>query len=205
MIRKLLIIGCLLCSVDIFAQSRYELQYDEKKVPDPPGKNTDKTSYKYPGDPIPPFKVLSLPWVEIYMAEENGKRVEKIKEITPMKTITNADLPKDKNTIVMLFNPTCGHCEEQTESFQKNIGLFKNTQLLFIAAPSMGPYMGGYAQKYHLNEYPQIWFGLDYDNFIEKAFLYYALPQLCIYDKDKKLVRMMSGGTPIDSLKQYLP
>lgn len=200
MIRKLLIIACLLCSVDISAQSRYELQYDENKMPEKPGKYEGKTSYKQPGDPMPPFKVITLPWVEIF--NDGGK--EKVREISPMKTITNADLPKDKYTIIMLFNPTCGHCEEQTEQFEKNIGLFKNVQLLFIAAPIMGPYLGNYATKYHLNEYPQIWCGLDYDNFIDKAFLYYALPQLCIYDKNQKLIKNMSGGTPIDSLKQYI-
>jgi len=200
MIRKLLIISCLLCSVDMSGQSKYELQYNEKNMPPEPTAYTDKTSYKIPGDPLPPFKVVTLPWVEIFLENgADGKRAEKVREITPMKTITNSE-----NLIIMLFNPTCGHCEEQTELFEKNIGLFKNTQLLLVAAPLMGPYLNNFAQKFHLNEYPQILMGLDYDNLISKSFLYYALPQLCIYNKDKKLVRMISGGAPLDSLRQYI-
>jgi protein-disulfide isomerase len=206
MIRKLMIIGCLLSSVYISsAQSKYELHYDEKKMPPLPEKNSDKNSYKRPGDPLPPFTLVSLPWVEIY-SENDGKggKTQKMREVKPMKTYTNADLPADKNVIVMLFNPTCEHCEQQAERFQKNLGVFKNTQLIFLASPTMGPYMTLFAEKFHLNEYPQIWIGLDYDNFIERAFLYYALPQLCIYNKEKKLERMISGGAPVDSLRQYI-
>lgn len=205
MIRKLLIIGCLLCSVDISAQSKYELQYDEKNMPPEPVKWTGLTGYKNPGDSLPDIKIITLPWVEIFMENSaDGKRAEKIRELTPMKTITRADLPADKNLIVMLFNPTCGHCEEQTELFQKNIGQLRNTQLLLVAVPAMGPYLNNFYQKFHLNEYPQIWMGLDYDNLVPKTFLYYSLPQLNVYDKDKKLLKIFSGGAPMDSLKQYI-
>ena len=205
MLRKLITIFCLLLSVDISAQSRYELQYDEKKMPPKPEKYTGQENYKFPGNPLPPFKVVSLPWVELFLEKDpQGKRTEQIREVVPMKTYTNSDLPADKNVIVMLFNPTCGHCEEQTELFVKNLHAFKNTQLMLVAGPAMGPYMNNFAQKFNLKDYPQIWLGLDYDSFIEKAFLYSALPQLCRYNKDKKLIRMMSGGTPLDSLRQYI-
>ena len=168
-------------------------------------KYSGNTSYKMPGDPLPDFKVISLPWVEFFFENTaDGKRTEKFRETTPMRTITKKDLTVGKNLILMLFNPTCGHCEEQTELFVKNLKEFKNTQLLFVATPVMGPYMNAYAEKFHLREHPEILFGLDYDNLVEKTFLYYALPQLCIYDKDKKLVKMISGGAPMDSLRQYL-
>ena len=205
MIRKLLMIACLLCSVDMFAQSRYEMIYDAAKFPDQPEKYNGRESYKMPGDPMPPFKVITLPWVEFFFEKDaNGKQVEKQREVVPMRTITNADIPADKNLIIMMFNPGCDHCQAQTDSFTKHIDLFKNTQLLLVAGPMIGENMGHFAKAHRLNEYPQIWMGLDYDNLISKAFLYYSLPQLCIYGKDKKLVRMLSGGTPIDSLGQYI-
>jgi thiol-disulfide isomerase/thioredoxin len=205
MLRKLLIITCLFASTQISAQSSYEPYYNDKvKGPELP-ENVDKKSYKIPGDPFPPIKVVSLPWVERFLeAGSNGKNTEKTREVIPSKTITNRDLPADKQLVLMLFNPTCQHCEAQTELFEKNIGLFKNAQLLFVAAPMMGPYIVDYAKKYNLNEYPQIWMGLDSARLIEKTFLYYALPQINIYDKDKKLIRAFSGGAPIDTLRQYL-
>jgi thiol-disulfide isomerase/thioredoxin len=154
---------------------------------------------------LPPFKVITLPWEESYFEREaNGKNVMKKRVVSPMRTITNADVPAEKNLILMFFNPTCGHCEEQTLKFQANMELFKNTQLILVASPDVGEYVNDFATKTHLNEYPQIWMGLDYDNLISKAYLYYSLPQLCIYNKEKTLVKMMSGGAEIDSLKQYI-
>ena len=81
---------------------------------------------------------------------------------------------------------------------------FSAAAIYLVAGHLLGPYLNNFAQKYNLRDHPQIWMGMDYDNLIDKAFLYYALPQLCVYDKDKKLVKMFSGGAPIDTLKQYL-
>jgi thiol-disulfide isomerase/thioredoxin len=205
MLRNLVTIFCLLITVDISAQSRYELQYDEKKMPPLPEKYTGRESYKTPGDPLPPFKLVSLPWVEFFLERDaNGRSKEAFREVTPMRMITNADLPKGKNTILMFFNPGCGHCEEQTDSMLHHMEVFKNTQIILVAGHLLGPMLNGFAQKYNLRDYPQIWMGMDYDHLVEKAFLYYALPQLCVYNKDQKLVKMFSGGAPIDSLRKYL-
>lgn len=205
MIRKLLMIACLLCGVDMFAQSRYEMKYDATKLPPIPEPYMGRESYKMPGDPMPPFKVITQPWVEYFFEKDaQGKQVEKQRVVTPSRVITNADIPSDKNLIIMLFNPGCDHCQAQTDSFTKHIDLFKHTQLMMVVAPLVGEHLGHFAKEHRLNEYPQIWMGMDYDNLVGKTFLYYSLPQLCIYGKDKKLVRMLSGGTPIDSLKQYI-
>jgi thiol-disulfide isomerase/thioredoxin len=196
---------CLLCSVDILAQSRYTLKYEPNKLPPKPGPNTDNKSYKLPGDPVPPFKIVSLPWEEIYFERDsNAQNVTKTREITPMRIITNADVDPSKNLLLMFFNPTCGHCEEQTLHFEENRELFKKTQIILVASPDVGEYLNDFAVKTHLNEYPEIWMGMDYDNLISKAYLYYQLPQLCIYDKHDKLIRMMSGGGSIDTLRPYI-
>lgn len=93
MIRKLMMIACLLCSVDMLGQSMYNLKFEPNKLPPKPAANTDTKSYKLPGDPIPPFKLVSLPWEETYFEKDDkGQNVTKKREVTPMRTITNADL-----------------------------------------------------------------------------------------------------------------
>ncbi len=183
-------IACLLCSVDMLGQSRYNLKYEPNKLPPKPAAYTDTKSYKLPGDPIPPFKIVTMPWEETYFEKDaQGKNVTKTREVTPMRTITNADLDPNKNLLLMFFNPTCGHCEEQTLSFEENKELFKNTQIILIGSPDVGEYMNEFATRTHLNEHPEILLGLDYDNLISKAYLYFSLPQLCIYGKDDKLIK----------------
>lgn len=142
-----------------------------------------KVNYKSIGKPLPPLRVVTM----------NGK------------VITNKDVDYHANLVVMLFNPTCEHCQDQTELLEKNIFLFKKSKLLMIAAPSMGPYLQNFITTYHTDQYPNtITVGLDSNHTIDNTFLYESLPQINIYNSDRKLIKIFTGNKPIDSLKRYI-
>jgi len=118
--------------------------------------------------------------------------------------ITNKDLDNDASLMIMLFNPTCEHCEQQTALFEQNIGLFNRTNLLLIAAPGMGSYLQYFVNNTKADTYPQLQIGLDSSRYIEKTFRYETLPQINIYDRNRKLVRVFTGNVAIDTLKAYI-
>jgi len=120
------------------------------------------------------------------------------------KVQTKKHFDNKANFFVMMFNPTCEHCQEETELFKKNIFLFKKTQLLLVAAPVMRDYMEFFENVVKIKEYPSIQISIDSCQFIDRAFTYKNLPQLNIYDKDRILIKIFSGDTPLDSLKQYI-
>jgi hypothetical protein len=118
--------------------------------------------------------------------------------------LTNSDFDNNANLLVMLFNPNCSHCQDETEMLEKNIFYFNKTKLLMVASPLALLYLPGFAQSYHVAEYPSICLGIDSSNFLNKIFLYRALPQINVYDKDRRLVKIFCGDVAIDSLKAYI-
>lgn len=175
MLRKLMIVTCLL-SVVAVAYGQKGKKKNKETV------KTDTTNYKVLGSPMPDFK----------MVNRKGEH------------ITNKTLANDAPLVVMMFNPTCEHCEDQTRLFEKNISLFDKTNLVLVAGEMMMPYMEYFENVTRVKEYPAIKYGVDSAGFIDKTFTYDKLPQINIYDKDRKLVRIFTGGVSIDTLKMYI-
>jgi hypothetical protein len=73
-------------------------------------KDAAAMDYKQLNAPLPPFSVINY---------EN-------------KNITEELCQSGGNLILMMFNPTCEHCEEETRAFIGNIFLFKKDLLLFF-------------------------------------------------------------------------
>lgn len=118
--------------------------------------------------------------------------------------MTAKDVDNGANLFVMMFNPTCSHCENETEMLERNIDLFDRSKVLLMANPGMKPYLADFVKSLHTNNYPSIYVGIDSGDFINKAFLYQALPQINIYDKHRRLLKIYTSDVPLDSLKKYI-
>ena len=159
--------------------------FAKKKKKQPPKvevTKTDTIDYRKIGSPLPLVKFFT----------RSGKY------------LTNESLKNDAHLIVMMFNPTCEHCEDQAVLFKENIFLFKKTNLVLVAASMMTPHLAFFETNTKIAAYPTIQLSVDSSNFINNTFLYQPLPQINVYDKDRKLIKVFSGATPMDSLKQYI-
>jgi hypothetical protein len=145
-------------------------------------KGKDTVDYHLEGSPLPPIRAVSL----------TGEQY------------TDASLKNNANLFVMMFNPGCEHCEDMTLALIKNIDLFKQSNIVMIAAPMQGPYMPPFINGLRTNKYPTLKIGLDSANFIDRTFNYIALPQINIYGPDRRLIKSFAGITTIDSLKRYI-
>ena len=179
------LIACLLL-LPFFAISQKSKKSDSK---------SDKTSpsgSKSNRNAVFDYKVINAP-------------MPQIRAVYPGKAVyTSNSFQGPGNLLIMLFNPTCEHCEDMTIDIIKNIALFKKTQILLMATPIMGPYLAGFENDTKLNSCPSIKMGLDSAGFLDKTFNYVALPQINIYGPDRKLIRTFNGLETIDSLKPYL-
>ncbi|MCW3121972.1 MAG: hypothetical protein JWQ38_1464 [Flavipsychrobacter sp.] len=208
MLRNFIFSVCLLSATGALAQQ---------------GKITEKQpaaeiDYKLIGAPMPPLVYVTLhdtatkketttPAEERSSGKKrNRKKTEEAQPAGDMQlhVMTNKDLDNGANLFVMMFNPTCSHCEEETVLIEKNISLFKRSKVALIANKRMQPYLPDFIRTLHITDYPPIYVGVDSMTFIGDVFLYSALPQINIYDGHRKLLKTYTGEVAIDSLKQYI-
>jgi hypothetical protein len=146
-------------------------------------KNKKAAHYKEIGDPMPDIAVYT----------SKGEKV------------TNETVKNKANLLVMIFNPQCSHCEDMTAILQKNIGLFNKSKLLMVANNNQTPFIKGFEHRFHIDQYPTITIGIDSDlHYIDKTFRYTMLPQINVYNKKRKLIKVFTGEIEIDSLKPYI-
>ncbi|MBC7552565.1 MAG: hypothetical protein H7257_01160 [Taibaiella sp.] len=194
MLRQLIVFSAILLSTAATGQVKDNIV---------PAKAAEtKTDYHQPGSPMPALHVATF---DTLKRSKRFLRQHEGDSSVPLTKVLHAkDFDNKGNLIVMMFNPTCGHCEDQTDRFEKNTALFVNTRLLLLANLTMKAYLPDFIKNHKINNYPMFTIGMDNGDFIKETFLYQSLPQINIYDKNRKLVRMYNGEVPMDSLKQFI-
>ncbi len=206
MLRNLFLIVCLIGATNAIAQHPAS----------PSSKTTEKQDdakidYKVAGTPMPPLRVLlyrdtSSKKDTMVNAHSNPdrKKAHKEKHAEEKLYLTDKDLDNGANLIVMMFNPTCSHCQDETAILEKNIFLFNKTQMVLLANPTMKAYLPDFVNMLHVMEYPSMHVGIDSSGFINNVYQYTALPQINIYDKERKLIKIYNGEVSVDTLKKYI-
>lgn len=146
-------------------------------------KEDPKLSYREVGSILPPMRVID----------------------TLKHEYSAADFENKKHFFLFLFNPTCGHCVKMAKLVNDHQDVFKKNKVLFLAGPAMMPYLPSFYQSSGINEHSDIKVGIDSASTVDRLYMYKMLPQINIYDKERRLVKIFHGDVPLDSLKKYIP
>ena len=198
--RKLLTLFCVFLSLALFAQKKSGAQ--AVTMPEPP-----KIDYTQIGAPMPPLVLKILDTIDRTVVRDGNwwfRLWHKRTVVEKTSELKNEDFKSDVNLFVMLFNPNCGHCIEQTEVFKKNMDLFHKSRLVMVANVKMKDYLPDFIKQRETKNYPKITVGIDNSNFVNETFLYRALPQINVYSPERKLLKVYNGDIAIDSLKKYI-
>jgi hypothetical protein len=181
-----------------------------------PAHNYDllQTDYKQQGSPMPALEFMAYDDTTTENKQLNRKEKKRAKR-SQLKSADSSnanlyhlvkakDLNNNGNLFIMMFNPTCLHCEDAAFMFEKNIELFKKTQIVLLANKLMSEYIPDFAQRHHVARYPSMYIGYDSSQYIDNTFLYQALPQINIYNHERKLLKTYCGEVSIDTLKKYI-
>ena len=126
-------------------------------------------------------------------------------EKTAGGTLTNTQLKKGKNVMLMIFSPQCDHCEHMMDSLKNIAGMFTNTQLILVAEDRNKQYMKDFIKKTDIGSHPLFQnIGTERGNLIAYIYNYKLLPQVNFYDKNYKLVESFYGNSPLDSIKMFI-
>jgi peroxiredoxin len=148
---------------------------DEKKAGD---SAVQKTTEKVP-DGLPPVTLI----------EESGRQ------------FSATTLPE--NSILIFFSSDCDHCQREATEIEKNLAGFKNYHLFFI---SMNPFpvMKKFSETYKINNHHNIKFFRADGKTVFDALGSIQTPTICVYDRDKKLVKKFDGETKVDDILKVL-
>lgn len=134
-----------------------------------------------------------------------GSPAPDIRVVTPSgRVLTNDSLASKGNLLVMMFNPTCDHCADVTDTLRSHISWFQDTKMVMVAGDLMMPYLKDFIHDHNLNQYPTINIGVDSSGIINKIYNYNSLPQINVYNPERVLIKVMTGVPPIDSLRKYI-
>lgn len=113
--------------------------------------------------------------------------------------ITRADLPRKKQVLVMLFNPDCDHCRQETEDIISQIDKFKKITIV-MATPAPLEKMKEFSARYGLQRFENIIAGRDVYFMLPGFYNIRNFPFLAFYDKKGNLIDIAEGSLPVGQI-----
>ncbi len=115
---------------------------------------------------------------------------------------SSKDIKKGKQTIIVLFSPTCIHCQLALNHLSNNYDEhLKNTQILLVSeykADEVLPFLKSNAPKFVDNKNVELLFDSNYE--FGPIFQPTSIPTFYLFDKDKNLVSIKKGSVEVNQL-----
>jgi peroxiredoxin len=105
--------------------------------------------------------------------------------------------------ILIFYNPGCDHCQREAEDIRKNLSLFADYSLYFIAASPVET-IKQFAKDYDLATQSNVVFAQAEVLEVMKAMGPMGTPALFIYSEDKQLVKKFDGETKVEEMAKFL-
>ena len=175
--------------------------YTQEALPD--------VDYTQLGSPMPPLSFME--WVDtsvVVTAPNTGKR--KAKSNTQLPTagyfkLTNiTDYPASGNIAVMIFSPECKHCNKVVAMLEDSIQVLSQTKVILLTTAKMQELIPYFAASHTRSRPPKVHIGYDSAFFVPKTFLYQPLPQVNVYDRDRRLIKSYVSDVVADSLRAWV-
>lgn len=112
---------------------------------------------------------------------------------------TKKDLPANKSVLLMLFNPSCSHCQEETKQIIQHIDKFSNIHIV-MSTPMPLDSMLSFREKYKLANYKNITVTQDNKVMMPTYFMISNLPFLAFYNRKKELIDTHEGSMSIEKV-----
>ncbi len=119
--------------------------------------------------------------------------------------VTEKMLKPGLHTIIMLYNPECGHCQNQMELFISMPEVIKQTQIVLVSTLPIYK-IKEFCKKYQLEKYPNIYPCKDNSWFFGKFYQPKTIPVLAFYNPQKQFTFISQGNASkqqiLDALKK---
>lgn len=110
---------------------------------------------------------------------------------------------KKRPTVIMIFSPTCSHCQHQTEELTSNIAQLQDVTFV-LASPYPIAEIKKFVDDYAINKFPNFHVAYDKGYMLGSFYKLRSLPGIFIYDKKGNLIANFDTNIKIDTLLNAL-
>lgn len=139
-------------------------------------------NYRIVGAPLHPLKLIDRAGIEY----------------------TELDISEDHPFILILFNPTCGHCVDVASMIMDHKEELEDCTIMMMAGPEMEPYLKDFVAESKWEDGSNRFLGVDGSGLTLETYNYNNVPQVNIYDSSKKCIKIFNGDISFDQLKAYI-
>ena len=115
-------------------------------------------------------------------------------------SFTKADISTGKNSVFLLFDPSCGHCQQEAAGLAKNFDKIKDINIYFVSMNDpalMVKFFPTFAPALEGKENVELLYDKD-QNFIQKFHVPKQFPANYVYGADGQLKTYWDGEKNID-------
>lgn len=149
---------------------------------------------------------LSVIALTVRIYQNKAKIVDQISRLPSLRLLNmdstifeTKDLPEQKPLVIIFFNTTCEHCQQEAQLLSRGQDSLKAATVLWVSEENIAD-ISTFAQQYHL-PYKVLKAGSGY---CYRQFGVNAIPTILIYDTQRKLVKQLKGASSIAAITQHL-
>jgi len=113
--------------------------------------------------------------------------------------LKSSDVRKGKSSIFIYFSPDCEHCQNVTKKIVSNIDRLRSCNIYWVSSDTTAA-VKTFSTNNHLDMLSNVFVGMDNKYSFYIKYLPPGTPYIMVYNKERKLVRVYSGETDINSL-----
>lgn len=108
-----------------------------------------------------------------------------------------------QSVLLIVFNPTCEHCQAEAREIKANIEKLKDVTILMIASVQLKD-IQDFSVQYGMSDLENVHFAYTSPLYGYQFFGGIQLPHLRLYDHELKMIKSFSGSTSVDHIVSQL-
>lgn len=116
------------------------------------------------------------------------------------KIYADSNLRKQTPLILVLFNPSCGHCMEVAVSMKMRIQELAGVDIVFLTGGNLLAELPSFIQQTRFSGMPNVYVGTDYTDISKQLFEYNGIPQIMVYNKEHILLKTYYKQVDLDEI-----
>ena len=118
-------------------------------------------------------------------------------------SIQASDMDADKYTLLWFFDSECNLCANEIHSLTDSISLLNNCQIVLLSYEDSIK-VAEFNERFRLMDFPSMHVVYTSEESVFSMFKIYAIPTLCVYHPDRRLIKYKPGPVTIQEIVDYL-